>query len=431
MSEFVIDELGEGRLSVRRSAGDAAPNGQVSLSDQDIIRDPYPLYRQLRGVSPIVRADSVLGGSWLFLDHDDVATLFRNTDHLSNAKFRALVDQLPDQNRHDFDKLIGIHSRWLVFFDPPKHTRLRKLMVKGFTPRVRDRLVPIVRQHVDDLLHSFAARERVDVVTEYAWQIPLITIATILGVRREDLPLFARWTGDLAAYMGSDGPDVAIMAAAQRSIVELEGYFREVIVERRTRPIPDDLLSLLIAAEGDGDVLSEEELFAQGTFLCFTGNETTKILISNAIYTLLRHPEQRCLVTNKPELIRNAIEEIVRFECPVQFIGRIVKADFTYKCATLKPGDYIVLMVGAANRDPKRFHDPDRLDITRTDNRHISFGEGNHACLGQNLARMETEIAVGAFLERFPQAHVGSGADATWNPTPGLRGLKHLIVALR
>lgn len=426
MNDFAIEELGDGRVSVRRSAGDAT---QVSLSDPDVVREPYSLYRQLRAVSPILRSETLLGGSWLFLDHEDVGTLFRNTDQLSNAKFRALVDQLPEENRHDFDKLIGINSRWLVFFDPPRHTRLRKLMVKGFTPRVCDRLVPVVTQHVGDLLRSFDGRSRVDLVTEYAWQIPLITIATILGVRREDLPLFARWTGDLAAYMGSDGPNVAIMGAAQRSMIELEAYFRDVILERRKRPVPDDVLSLLIAAEEDGDVLTEEELFAQGTFLCFTGNETTKILISNAVHMLLRHPDQRRLVADNPALIGAALEEVVRFECPVQFIGRIVKQDFTYKHASMKQGDYIVLMIGAANRDPKRFRDPDRMDITRPDNRHISFGEGNHACLGQNLARMEAEIAVGAFLQRFPDAQLAS-PDAEWTPTFGLRGLKHLVVTL-
>jgi hypothetical protein len=433
MSEtgVVITELGEGRLSITRPGPDGAPGTQISLSDPDVIRDPYPLYRQLRAVSPIFRAEGVLGGSWIFMNHEDVAALFRDTEHLSNAKFRALVDQLPEQLKGEFEKLISIHSRWMVFFDPPKHTRLRKLMARGFTPRVRDRLAPIVRQHVEELIRSFQGRERLDVVTEFAWEIPLVTIATILGIRKEDLSLFARWTGDIAAYMGSAGPDVALMSAAQRSLIELEGYFREVIAERRKNPIPDDLLSLLITAEEDGDVLTEEELFAQGTFLCFTGNETTKILISNAIYALLQHPEQRHVVASAPELLRDALGEIVRFECPVQFIGRIVKEDFSYKGATLKKGEYIVLMIGAANRDPRRFDRPDTFDISRKGSHHISFGEGNHACLGQSLAQMEAEIAVSAILANFPKVRLAPGESIQWNNNPGLRGLQHLVVELK
>ncbi len=427
---LTISDRGEGWLTITRQSNDGQADRPINLADPDVACNPYPVYRALREQQPIFRSEQLFGGAWVFLDYDDVAVLFRDTEHLSNAKSRAIIGDLPPEQQHEFEKLIHLHSRWMVFFDPPRHTRLRKLMAKGFSNRIRENLYPAIQEHVDELLDSFVGKERIDVVGDYAWQIPLMTIANIIGVTSRDLPLFARWTGDIAAYMGSEKPHLALIARAQQSLIDLEDYFRSVVAERRANPIPNDILSMLIAAEEDGDVLTEEELFAQCTFLCFTGNETTKNLISNAIYTLLSHPRQYQQLLEKPTLLRDALEEVLRFECPVQFIGRIVKEDWTYKSATMKKGEYIVLMIGAANRDPLKFADPEQLDISRKENRHISFGEGAHTCLGQGLARVEAEIAVASFLQRFPAATFDWESGLAWNNNPGLHGLEQLWVRL-
>ena len=427
---LAVSPATDGTYSIRCEPANGHADFAFNLSDPRVIHDPYSVYRQLRAANPIFRSPDLFGGAWLFFDYEDIAALFHDTDHLSNAKARAIVDDLPQPQQCEFEKLIQLHSRWMVFFDPPRHTRLRRLMARGFGASTRARLLNTIREHVNSLISSFRARRQIDVVTDYAARVPLATIASILGLSGPDLGLFSRWTGDLAEYMGLEKPDGDRMKKAQQSLTEFEAHFNHVIAERRRHPMPDDLLSLLIAAEEQGDVLSPEELFAQCAFLGFTGNETTKNLIGNAIYRLLLDDSQRSLLLEDPRLIGQAIEELLRFDSPVQFVGRVVKQPLRYKSARLEPGQYVIFMIGAANRDPMRFRNPDTFDIRREGIRHLSFGEGAHACLGQGLARMEAETAVVSFLEAFS----GSVADPTqhveWQKNPGLRGLKHLPVLL-
>ena len=429
MSEVTIavQELGDGQLSVGRVFDDGSFTGQLNLADPDIVVDPYPVYRTLRAASPIFRSEGLFGGRWVVLNHDDIIALLSDAVHLSNAKSRGIVDDLPKEQQGQFDKLLTLHSRWMVFFDAPKHTRLRKLIAKGFTPQVKDKLGEAVKRQVAALLASCEGKEIIDVVEDFARYIPLSAVSSLLGVPLEALPLFSRWIGDIAAYMGSEKPDLGLMKKAEQSMIEFENFFRDLIAERRLRPVRDDLLSLLISAEEDGDVLSEEELFAQCTFISFTGNETTKNLIGNAIYTLLSHPSQYRALIEDPSQIGRAIDEVLRFECPVQFVGRIVKQDFTYKSARLEKGQYVILMIGAGNRDPEIFNDPEQLNIHRDDSPPISFGAGAHMCLGRGLAHLEAEIAVGAFLAKFPGAQLESPR-VKWHNNPGLRGLEHLRV---
>ena len=432
MSEarIAIGNLGDGKLSITRSSDDGAARSAISLADPDIIRDPYSIYRELRAVSSIFRSDSLFGDAWVFMDPEDILTLLRDTDHLSSAKSRGIVDALPLEQRDQFKGLIELHSRWLNFFDPPKHTRMRKLVGRGFGAQIGERLLQAIRDLVAEMISSFENKDHVDIINDYARRVPLATVSEFLGIPKKDLPSFGRWIGDIATYMGSDQPDLETIKTAHRSLVEFEQYFREVVAERRKSPIPDDLISTLIEAEETGDVLTEDELFAQCTFLSFTGSETTKNLIGNAIYTLLQNDSQRRLLVENPTMIGRAIEEILRFECPVQFIVRIVKEPFTYKSAKLGSGEYVIMMIGAANRDPKVFTDPDVFDFAQERPKHISFGEGIHACLGQGLARKESEIAIGAFMAKFPNAELDQERGFSWRKNPGLRGLESLYVKL-
>jgi len=415
------------RIFRRHADGSTSP---VSLTDPDIVRDPYSFYRRLRAITPMFRCPELFGGAWVFMDYADLTALFRNADCLSNHKFRGIVDDLPPPERKQFERLLSLHSRWMFFFDGAKHTRVRKLMAKGFVAQKRERMAGFAHQQASRLVRSLGRRDRADLVEEYARSIPLFTVGRMLGIGEEDMDMFSRWIGDLAAYMGSEKPRIEVISMAQQSLSDLEEYFRALIIERRKRPVADDLLSLLIAAEEEGETLSKEELLAQCSFLSFTGNETTKNLISNSIYCLLAHPEQKALLQADISLTPQAIEETLRFECPVQFISRRVKRPFEYRSAQLQRGEYVILLIGAANRDPRRFADPDRLDIERKEARHISFGEGPHACLGQGLARIEAEIAVAEFFSHFPLAALAAHGAMEWNGNPGLRGLKYLNVDL-
>jgi len=399
---------------------------EINLADPAIVKNPYGFYDRLRDVSPIFWSDTLWGGAWVFTSYEDVAGLLRDAQRLSNARFRAIVDQLPEGSGN-FDTLINLHSRWMVFYDPPKHTRLRKLLSRGFTGEVLEKIRPFVSNLVDELLDSFEAAGEADLVYDYARVITINTIAEVLGVARRDRDMFTRWTHSIAAYMGSEKFDLDLMTRAQQSIVEFEDYFRAVIDERRRHPIQNDLLSVLIAAEEDGDILTEEELLSQCVLILFAGNETTKNLIANGIYALINHPDQLELLRRDGSLIDNAVEEILRFESPVQFARRIVKEDFEYKGRQLRKGQVAALVVGAANYDPERYRDPYRLDITRPDIRHVSFGQGIHFCLGQSMARIEGQAAIGRLVARLSDVRM-TVTEHEWLTNPGFRGLKSLRV---
>ncbi|HEY0514079.1 MAG TPA: cytochrome P450 [Thermoanaerobaculia bacterium] len=401
---------------------------QINLADPEIVDNPYGFYDRLRAESPIFWSDTLWGGAWVFTSYEDVQSLLRDSQRLSNARFRGIVDQLPDESKGDFDTLINLHSRWMVFFDPPKHTRLRKLLSRGFTGEVLDKVRPFVTHLVDELLDAFQAAGEADLIHDYARVITINTIAEVLGVERRDRDTFTRWSQTIAAYMGSEKFNLDLMTRAQQSLVEFEDYFRVVIAERRSRPVKNDLLSVLIAAEEDGDILTEEELLSQCVLILFAGNETTKNLIGNGIYALLNHPDQLALLRREPSRITNAVEEILRFESPVQFARRVVKEDFEYKGNPIRKGQVVSLVVGAANYDVERYPDPYRLDITRPDIRHLSFGQGIHYCLGQNMARIEGQAAIGRLVDRLSNLRL-TIKDFEWLSNPGFRGLKSLRVA--
>lgn len=399
----------------------------INLADPAILQNPYRFYRQLQAESPILWSETLFGGSWLVTSYDDVSTLLRDLHHLSNARFRAIVDQLPEEKKPEFQTLLTLHSRWMVFFDPPKHTRLRRLLSRGFPTAVLENLRPYLIQLSNDLIDGFEKAGRADLIYDYARIITIYTIAQLLGVTKEYLDHFTRWTHNIAAYMGSEKYNLDLMIKAQESLTEFETYFRGVIDERRTKPKDDDLLSLLIKVEEDGDILTEEELLAQCVLMLFAGNETTKNLIGTGIYHLLRTPDQLELLRSEPSLINNTVEELLRFDSPVQFARRIVKEDFQFKGRHLKKGQVVVLLIGAANYDPQVYQEPDRLDITRKDIRPLSFGHGIHYCLGQGLARLEGQIAIGTLFRRAPHLRLSSEG-IEWLGNPGFRGLKSLPV---
>jgi cytochrome P450 len=314
----------------------------------------------------------------------------------------------------------------MLFFDAPEHTRLRKLMNKGFSPGAIESLRPQVEKVVDRLLLPLRQNRRIDLLPQFAHPLPAYVIATMLNVPESLHQQFIRWSNAIAALFGNPYRTLDDLVAGQQAIHGLTSYFRECIAVRRKQK-GNDLISLLMEIEEDGDVLTEEELYAQCVMLLFGGHETTRNLIGNGLHTLLRHPQQTLELREHPELIRSAVEELLRYESPVQYTGRMVLEDFEFCGVRARRGQEIIFMLGAANRDSCQFNDPDRLDLKRVNNPHLAFGAGVHFCIGNQLARLEGRVAILKILQEFPKMRSVS-AEPEWLPNFSFRGLKTLLV---
>jgi cytochrome P450 len=312
--------------------------------------------------------------------------------------------------------------------DPPNHTRLRGLVSKAFTPRVVDVLRPHIQQIVDGLLDRVAGAHAMDLIEDFAYPLPVIVICELLGVPVEDRDRFKGWGLDIAR--GLDAillpPDSEVIQRSAASRRALTDYFRALIAERRASPRAD-LLSGLIAAEEVGDRLSEGELLATCILLLVAGHETTVNLVGNGTLALLRHPDQLRRLRENPGLIGSAVEELLRYDGPVQRTARVPSEAVTIGGHTLAEGDLVLPFMGAADRDPAQFTDPDGLDIARTDNRHIAFGWGIHFCLGAPLARVEGQIAINTLVRRLPKLALATDRPE-YRQSLTLRGLAALPV---
>jgi cytochrome P450 len=313
--------------------------------------------------------------------------------------------------------------------DPPNHTRLRGLVSKAFTPRTVEGLRPKIEAVVEDLLDRQADHAGFDVVSAFAYQVPVLVICDLLGVPAEDRGRFGAWSAALARGLDNlTVTDSEFIMHGNEAAAGLTDYFRQLVAKRRRQP-GADLLSGLIAAEEAGDRLSEDELLATCVLLFFAGHETTVNLIGNGVLALLRHPAELQRLRDKPGLIGGAVEELLRYDSPVQRTGRVAEEALELNGRRYQPGDRVSLLVGAANRDPEQFSDPDRLDITRSNaGQHLSFAAGIHYCVGAPLARLEAQIAIGALLRRAPRLRLVTETPA-WRATFVLRGLQALEVA--
>ena len=361
--------------------------------DPEFVADPYPTYHRLRREDPVHQSPL---GFWVLTRYEDVVGSLRDPRFAKEPMIAAVAARLGIEPQS-----IGIS---MLDRDPPDHTRLRSLASKAFTPRVVERLRPRVQEIVDGLLDGVESAHRMDLIEEFAYPIPVSVICEMLGVPLEDHEQFKGWSLDLARGLDSImlGPESEIAKRSGKAREGLTNYFRELIAERRTSP-RGDLLSALIATEEAGDKLSEPELLAMCILLLVAGHETTVNLIGNGVLALLRHPDQLQLLRERPELIVTAVEELLRYDGPVQRTARTPTEDVTIGGCTIPKGEIVMPFIGAADRDPAQFPTPDRLDITRTENRHIAFGLGIHFCLGAPLARIEGQIAINTLLKRMPK----------------------------
>lgn len=378
--------------------------------------DPYPSYHRLRSHDPVHR--SRLMPLWVVTRYRDVAQLLREP-HLSADR----------TNWREFVPLEGVEvQRSMLFLDPPDHTRLRALVSKAFTPRVVERLRPRVEEIVDGILERAARAGTMELVSELAYPLPVTVIAELLGVPTEDWPRFREWSRVL---VGSLDPLVAPDFERLRSVLEardaLTSYLAGIVTRRRNRP-REDLISALIAVEEAGRGLSERELLVMLNLLLVAGHETTVNLIGNGVLALLRHPDQLERLRSEPGLIETALEELLRWDSPVQLTSRVALQDFQLDGKEIRRGELVLALIGAANRDPEQFPDPDRLDLGRDPNPHLSFGRGIHFCLGAPLARLEGQIAIGQLVSRFPRLRLAGEPERS--PTITLRGLRNLRLAL-
>ncbi|MGB2632694.1 MAG: cytochrome P450 [Candidatus Acidiferrum sp.] len=339
-----------------------------------------------------------------------------------------MILPLPFSRQAEFAELTRMLGLWLIFMDPPEHTRLRKLLNKGFSPAAIEALRPQVEAMVHRMLEPLKHSSEVELMREFANPMPVRIISEMLGVPQILHEKFLNWSRAIALFRGSPGPTVEQATGAQNALIELTNFFRETVAERR-RNKGNDLISLLIDIEEDGEVLTEEELYAQCIALLFAGHETTRNLIGNGMYTLLQHPQETAELREKPEMIRSAVEELLRFESPVQFTARVLKEDMEVCGQSVPKRGTILCMLGAANRDPKQFKEPNQLNLKRLNNQHLAFSAGPHFCIGSQLARLEGQVAILNLVQRFPEMKL-SGPQPEWAPTFGLRGLKSLSVIM-
>ncbi|MBM3600902.1 MAG: cytochrome P450 [Alphaproteobacteria bacterium] len=385
------------------------------------IADPFPTFARLRAADP-VHWSEVLGG-WVLTRYEDCRALL-NDRRLSADRISPFRDHLKPDARARIVDLLRTLGLWAVFTDPPLHTRLRGLMNKAFTPRAIERLRPAIQHLVDVLIDRFDGANDIDLIRDFAYPLPATVIATLIGVPVLELDRLKRWSDDLAAFVGNALATPDKRDRAQRAVVEMSAYFRELAAAHRREP-QDDVMSGLIAASEAGDRLSEDDLIATCILLLFAGHETTTNLIGNGMLALLRHPDQMARLRAEPSQIDSAIEEMLRWDGPTMAMTRIALTGLTCGGKEIKTGDRLYLMLNAANRDPAEFDDPESFDVARADNRHISFGYGIHYCVGAPLARLEGQIGIATLLSRLPTMALAIDT-LDWSDSFVLRGVRAL-----
>ena len=380
-------------------------------------QDPYPVYAALRERDPVHR--SALMNAWMFTRHADIDTILRDHRRFSNDPRKGSL------SRRQRAGLPADEEFTMLFLDPPDHKRLRALVNKAFTPKAVNALEPHIRSLLGSLLDEIDDPAGFDLMQAVAQPLPVIVIAEMLGVPPEDRAQFKIWSDQRARTLepSIDARERALAEAANKS---LNNYFRPIIEERRAAP-QDDIVSALAQAEEEGDRLTELEMLNMLRLLLIAGNETTTNLIGNGVLALLRHPDQLQRLRDDPSLIPLAVDELLRFDSPVQTDFRRALEDCEVNGFPLKKRDNIVLLLGAANRDPDVFDEPDRLDVGRGDRSHLSFGRGIHHCIGAPLARLEGRVVLETLLERFSQISLRDRQPRFRNSIV-LRGLESLPV---
>jgi pimeloyl-[acyl-carrier protein] synthase len=429
------------------------PLSLLNLQKKEIRSNPYPFYEQLRNQDP-VHWDEELG-FWVLTHYSDIDALYTDERFSRAQGLMRGFQRLSETEQQIAETVYGSFSKTVFYADPPYHTHLRGLMNHAFTPRRVERLRPYIQKVVDELLDAAQAQAEVDVIHDLAYPLPVMVIAELLGLPAGDRARFKKWSDDLFAILGTvRHKSTDLLDRAARSLEEMTDYVKDLSHHRREAPQDDLLTALLSVTEDEGLVcphphdsssihtagelireqkassaLTEEELVANINILLSTGHETTTHLIGNGLLALLQHPEQFNKLQTRPALLASAIEEMLRYDNPVQITYRSALEDAIIKGKAIHKGDLVNTIIGSANRDPQRFSDPDSFEITRNEGRHLGFGIGIHFCIGAPLVRLEAEIVFETILRRFPNINLGTET-LEWQEHPIFRGLKSLPVCL-
>ena len=401
--EILIKPLAKRMLLARerRESGVA-----YDFTSAEVRTDPYETYRQLRSKDPVHRMRLI--DAWALTRYQDVEAVLRDHKSFSNVG-RIFVETVPLS---------------LLDLDPPEHTRVRLLVSKAFTPKAVAMLRTRIQEITAELLDAVAGKDRFDLIAALGYPLPITMIAEMLGVRPGDMDRFEEWSHNLALsvdpILGSDQAR-NINQAAEEALA----YFETIVEERRRQP-QDDLVSALLAAEEQGDRLTHEEMLSVMLLILVAGNETTRNLIGNGMLALLRNPAQLQRLRDDPDLLDSAVDELLRYDSPVQVNGRSVREDVEIGGKRIRAGQRVIALIGAANRDPEMFDDPEALDIGRRGQSHLSFGRGIHYCLGASLAVLEARTAFASLLDRFTSIRLA--AEPRHRGGVVLRGVEQLWI---
>jgi pimeloyl-[acyl-carrier protein] synthase len=399
----------------------------IDFTDPVIQADPYPVYARLRLEAPVFWN----GQHWLISRYDDVVGLLTDR-RMSSQRVDATFRVLPEDVQQELAPLRHILNNRMLLSDPPKHTRLRTLVTKAFSAKAAQGKRESIRQFCDEFLDRVVEQGSMDVMRDYATPLPGWTIADTLGIPVDEQQAFTRWSHDQVRIYDRPGTAherIAVMRQGQKSMLEMKAYLEEVIEQRRREP-REDLITELVAAEEQGDRLTVDEMVVMVIALLVGGNNSTAHVIGNAILTLTRHSESVDMLRARPELIRSAVEEVLRFESPVQATSRVATDDIELGGQVINAGQNVSLLFGSANRDESQFNDPDRFDLERHPNRHLTFAHGPHFCLGSALARNVAQVAVQRVVERcvdLRRVH----DDVVWSDGFSFRSVKTLPVTFR
>jgi pimeloyl-[acyl-carrier protein] synthase len=389
------------------------------LLNPDVLGDPYPLYNRLRTEQPVFWDPYM--HAWVVTRYSDVIRVLRD---FSAERIRT-AEQLTVMDMSELNPMARIMVKQMLFMDPPGHKRIRSLAAAAFTPQK----VEALRSHIRDIVRDFLGRVKdgasTDVIANLAEPLPCIVTAGMFGVPIEDHRQLKVWSQDFAEMLGNFEHDVDCVPRILKSTEDMTAYFRAAMRKENLRP--DGLVSSLANAEINGDRLTEEEVIANCIITLIGGQETTTNLIASGTLTLLRNPDQLAKLRANLSLIPSAVEELLRYESPVQHTARIAPEDVVVNGQQIRKGQAVIAVMAAANRDPERFPDPDRLDVAREDNRHVAFGWGAHTCFGGPLARLESQIAFEEMLKTFPQWSL-EPVPLVWRTNLGIRGLTSLQV---
>ncbi|NKQ57225.1 cytochrome P450 [Amycolatopsis sp. K13G38] len=399
-------------------------------ADHDILRpdrvaDPFPYFAHMRDNDPVHWNPQYR--AWFAYRHADVIKALRDPA-LSSDRVRPIYEsKLSAQEQAERKPTFDILGDWMVFLDPPEHTRLRKLVLPAFSAGSVERMRPRVESVVKSTVDALADRSRFDLVTDFAYPIPAVVIAELMGVPPADRDLFKAWSDQILVLVFGAAGNAERRSEAQRGLVELADYLRGLVARFRADP-GDNLISRMLNSTETDPPLTDDELVATCVLLVFGGHETTTNLIANGFRSLCRNPGQLARLRAEPDLMRKAVEELLRYDGPSKMEVRRVAADTELGGRTLRPGEQVYLVQASANRDADAFERADELILDRTPNRHVSFGFGIHHCIGNFLARLEASVALGTLIRNVPELELDPDVPESWHATLISRGMHHLGV---